>query len=181
MRAICEGVIMLLITSAAMAQEAPSVDLFGGYSYLHLNTLGLDKGNLNGWNSVATVNAREWLGVSVDVSGHYGSDVFPGNTLRTFSYLAGPQLTYRGGRASAFGRVLFGMAQHHKADSSPGATFAETQTAFEFAAGAGGDLRIDRRLAIRLLQIDYLRSQTFGSTQNNLRISAGLVFRVRES
>ena len=46
------------------------------------------------------------------------------------------------------------------------------------ALGAGVDVRVKPRIAVRVIQTDYLLSRLAGNTQNNLRLSTGLVFRL---
>jgi hypothetical protein len=55
------------------------------------------------------------------------------------------------------------------------------QNASAMAAGGGLDIPFGRHLAIRALQAEYLltrfdRSDGSSATQNNLRVSAGIVF-----
>src|SRR5213596_2891209 len=69
------GVVFLcLLPLAAMAQDTPKAEVFGGYSYLRVNELsGLGIGlNLNGWNGSVTGNVNDWFGVKADFSGQYG-------------------------------------------------------------------------------------------------------------
>ena len=51
-----------------------------------------------------------------------------------------------------------------------------TDTSFADAFGGGFDYRLFRPLAWRL-QGDYVQTRFFGETQNNVRISTGIVFR----
>jgi hypothetical protein len=50
------------------------------------------------------------------------------------------------------------------------------QTAFTAAFGGGVDVKATRFLWIRVIQADYLREHFSGDTQNNLRLSSGVVF-----
>ncbi len=100
MRHVCAFLLLLLSTSLAVAQqEYPRAEVFGGYSYLHIDTQGVTDSTLdtlcndifgagtcppgtfrvhtgfNGWNAAAQVNANRWLGVKADLSGHYGTPV----------------------------------------------------------------------------------------------------------
>jgi len=95
------------------------------------------------------------------------------------TYLFGPRFTYRGHRRiSPFGQVLFGGA---RAGSGVFAT-SNSHTAFATAFGAGVDWNVRDRFSIRPLQFDYLLTHlpeiTNGNnqTQNNLRVSTGIVF-----
>jgi hypothetical protein len=54
--------------------------------------------------------------------------------------------------------------------------FAGTDNSWAAAIGGGADYTITPRFGWRL-QADYVRTQFFGNTQNNVRASTGLVFR----
>jgi hypothetical protein len=59
----------------AATQDAPKLELFGGYSYYRLpkeSDSGLTAANLNGWNASVKVNVRRRIGVIVDFGGNYG-------------------------------------------------------------------------------------------------------------
>jgi hypothetical protein len=43
--------------------------------------------------------------------------------------------------------------------------------------GGGVDVAVHRNLAVRLIQADYFLTRFGGASQNNARISTGLVFR----
>jgi len=45
------------------------------------------------------------------------------------------------------------------------------------ALGGGVDLRLSRSVAFRMIQADYLLTRFGGITQNNARITTGLVYR----
>jgi hypothetical protein len=53
-----------------------------------------------------------------------------------------------------------------------------TENAFAMTLGTGVDVRVTPRFAVRVIQTDYLLSRLAGATQNNLRLSTGLVFRL---
>jgi len=95
------------------------------------------------------------------------------------TYLFGPRVTYRGSRRiSPFAHVLFGTA---RTGSGVFAT-SNSHTSFATAFGAGVDWNVRDRFSIRPLQFDYLLTHfpevTNGNnqTQNNLRVSTGIVF-----
>src|SRR6266567_4152971 len=85
MRRIYALIILLLCTAAIMAaQETPKFELFGGYSFAHVNT-GANLGrhsNLNGWNSSLAYNFNKWVGIVLDGSGTYRSgQLSPATTI----------------------------------------------------------------------------------------------------
>jgi len=149
----------------------------------------------NGWTGSVTVNATRWLGVVADISG-LNTDITKttGGTpitigMREHSYLCGPRYFGRYARWTVFAHVLFGESHAFVSVGYPEVLvpigFVETK--FAMAAGMGVDLRVYSRqrhlegagqeFAIRLGQADWFRTTFAGSHQDNIRISAGLVFR----
>ena len=59
MRKIYALIILLLCTATIMtAQETPKIELFGGYSFAHVN-LGEGRANVNGWNASVAYNLNK--------------------------------------------------------------------------------------------------------------------------
>ena len=172
--------------------------IFGGYSYLRNSSNGF-----GGWEGQGTFNFNRYLGVTADVS---GTSVTPfgfsalgfsaGTYQRLNNYLFGPTITANLGRSAVFVHALFGEAH-----SSLGAgvsvpiiggisTGLTSANAFAMAFGGGIDIGLTRHLAIRAVQVDYLRTQfnatdalttglssSLGNRQNSFRYSSGIVFR----
>jgi hypothetical protein len=172
--------------------------IFGGYSYLRNASNGF-----SGWEGQGTFNFTRNLGVTADVS---GASLTPfsfsvlgasaGTSQRLNNYLFGPTVTANLGRSSVFAHALFGEAH-----SSLGAgvslpivggisTELTSANSFAMAFGGGVDIGLTRHLAIRAVQIDYLRTQfnaidalttglssSLGNRQNSFRYSTGIVFR----
>jgi hypothetical protein len=167
---------------SARAQELPKIDASVNYSYFRAMpaTSGSNSFSLNGGSATAAYNFRDWLSGVADFGGyHVGSynGVNVDNHLLT--YMFGPQITYRRyRRISPYAHVLVGGA---RAGSGVFAT-ANTHTAFASAFGVGVDWNVRDRFSIRPLQFDYLLTHlpevTNGNTQtqNNMRVSAGIVF-----
>jgi hypothetical protein len=58
-----------------MAQKAPKLEVFGGYSYLQLTeqpSIQLKSAGLNGWNASAKLNVMPRVGLLADFSSYYG-------------------------------------------------------------------------------------------------------------
>ena len=96
MRHVCTALLFCLSMATAFAQDTPRAEVFGGYSYLHIDTQGVTGSTLdalcnntfgtgtcpagtfqvhnafNGWNGSVQANVNRWLGVAADFSGHYG-------------------------------------------------------------------------------------------------------------
>lgn len=162
MKKLCV-IALLLCTCAApgLAQDS-KFDLFGGYSYVHSNPGSLPAADANGWEASLTYNWNRWLGLTADVDGHYCC----GQSMHDF--LFGPQIRL-GHKVSPYVHGLVGISH----GSSTGG-FSDNVLAYAF--GGGVDIQWADRLSVRLIQVDYLGTQYGGFTQNNVRVSAGLVF-----
>jgi len=156
------GVLFVALLPAAAQEE--KVEVFGGYSYMRLRG-GADV-NLNGWEASAQYKFRDWIGGVADFDGHYGSPSGIGTSVHSF--LFGPQVSLPS-KVSPFAHVLLGGA--HFSASGIG------DTSFSMAIGGGMDYEIKPRLSWRIIQGDYLLTRFFGDTQNNGRISTGIVYR----
>lgn len=158
------GLFFLISLSAHAQAITDKVELFGGYSYLHLDSS--PAGNLNGWELSGQYKVTNWLGGVADFSGDYGTVAGVNTHFHTF--LFGPQVSWPA-RVSPFAHVLFGGAHL----GVPGGS----DTAFASAIGGGIDTRIAHGLSWRIIQGDYLITRFGSTTQNNARISTGIVVR----
>jgi opacity protein-like surface antigen len=167
---------------SAWAQELPKIDAAVNYSYLRANpsTSGFNGFNLNGGSAAASYNFRDWLSGVADFGAyHVGTSNGVNVDANMQTYLFGPRVTYRGWRRiSPFGHVLFGVAH---AGSGVFAT-SDSHTAFATALGTGVDWNVADRFSIRPVQFDYMLTHLpevlngNNQTQNNFRVSAGIVF-----
>jgi opacity protein-like surface antigen len=100
MRHACVRVFHILVSVAflsliASGQEFPKTEMFGGYSYLHVDTQGVSGSSLaahctsiigspcplsfqvhpgfNGWYVGGQLNVNSWFGLKADFAGHYGN------------------------------------------------------------------------------------------------------------
>ncbi|MDQ3798205.1 MAG: porin family protein [Acidobacteriota bacterium] len=174
--AVC---LTLLICLPAFGQtnetEVPRAELFGGYSYAGSDT--------HGWNGSVAVNANKWFGIVGDFSGQYTNtrEANFREKIRTHSALVGPQFSIRKNkRVTPFARALFGMAFIDTNATEAGQTFLFNDKSFSMAFGGGLDVRVNKNVAIRAFQADYVRTKFFGETQNKGRISFGVVIRFGE-
>ena len=166
---------MLLCSGIAAAQENPRLEVFGGYSYVHVSISGASPSvtaNLNGGSASGSFNLNNWLGVVADFGGyHSSSGVVNGNV---YSYMFGPKISMRRGRITPFAHALFGGAH---ATSGGGAA---SQNAFATALGGGLDWNATEHLGVRVVQAEYFLTKfndTLNNRQNNVRVSGGVVFR----
>lgn len=169
------------ITAVVSAQDTPKLDVFVGYSYLRDNpsTSGLSGFNLHGGSASVAYNANHWLSAVADFGGYHANNILGTGIDGTLStYLFGPRFSYRRyERVTPFAQTLFGVA--HASGSGFGAT--STSNAFAASFGGGVDVKLFHRLSWRPAQVEYLLTRfpeatTSRETQNNLRVSTGVVF-----
>jgi outer membrane immunogenic protein len=168
--------------AAAHAQDVPKVDIFAGYSYVRDNpsTSGVNSFSLNGGSASIAYNVKSWLSGVADFGAYHNGNILGTGTDGTLStYLFGPRVSYRHfGRVTPFGEVLFGVAHAGASITGTGGS----DNAFAMSLGGGVDYKLTDRFAIRPIKVDYLMTRfseagTGNQTQNNLRVSTGIVFR----
>jgi len=139
--------------------------------------------SLNGWEFSGTYRFRRWLGATADFSGRSAAAVRPSNAHQ-YTYLFGPEVSLPG-RVSPFAHLLLGAAHESVsavANPTPDGTgFAftipgRTGSSFSTALGGGIDLKLTKHFWLRPVQVDYLLTRFGSTTQNQPRISTGLVF-----
>ena len=175
-----ERLILLAFLMGAMvlsthAQETPKVELFGGYAYAGSGSHGFD--------SSVVANINSWFGLGGSVSGQYSRFDEDGISERitTNAFLVGPKFSIRTHkRFTPFAQAMFGLARIHTETNEFGPIVAFNDRSFAMAIGGGLDVTVNRLVAIRAIQIDYLRTHFFDETQNKGRIAFGIVLRFGE-
>ena len=169
--AVVAASVIVIGSSSAAGQQVSRWDVFGGYSYMRFQSAPLGfagNSNLTGFNGAVAYNLTDSFSVTVDGSGLYG------NKITAYNYMFGPQYSYRWERSRAFAQFLFGKAQNTVNVGQPVLSGVES-VGRTFGGGAGYDWDLDSRFTLRAVQVDYLRSTTFGLNQGNIRVSAGLI------
>src|SRR6476619_643423 len=169
------ALILFLLPSAALAQIPTRGNVFFGYSYGSADFSSAGRTNLNGWNGSLEGKVLPWVGLVADFSGLYGSqnvsNVAPFNVdTRMSTVVLGPRVSVEVGKFTPFAHALFGASHRH--DSASG--FSESDTSFASALGGGVDYRLIHGIGLRM-QADMLQTRFFSSTQNNFRLSTGIV------
>ena len=218
--------LLLISASPAWAQNYKKWEFFGGYSALNFDNLGGDtdnaavndilgeKNTLRGFELAIARNFHKYVGAKFDYSLHLREDNFSrpagSGTVDTTvqNFLGGIQIKNNledGPRFKPFGHALFGVA-HQKLDvDSPQLPavlgindFHVNETSFAMAFGGGIDIKLNDRIDIRAVQVDWniidrgdqqlgivlvptpfqTVGQPFvipGTRQDNLRLSVGIV------
>jgi opacity protein-like surface antigen len=182
-----------------MNRDAPRVELFLGYSYLHAMPASNENRMvwLNGGSTSIALNYNRYLGLVGDFGGFADSEVklnlgisssVVDSDGRAYTYLVGPRVSFRNHtRITPFAQVLFGGM--HASEvllsncSGVGCTPLPKENKFAMTAGGGLDIGISRHFAIRLVQAEYMMTsfENLGTgadaRQNDMRLSSGIVFR----
>lgn len=163
------------LTSCAAAQ-VPKGNIFFGYSYVTADLNVNDRSNLNGWEGSLEGKVLPFVGIVADFSGHYGSNNFPSSTQiihvngSEHNFMFGPRVSGSIGKFRPFAHALIGAG--HVSVTATGFTASDTSLAT--AIGGGLDYHLVPALAWRF-QGDYLQTRFFSNTQNNARLSTGIV------
>ena len=177
--------LLLIFASAASAQsdEYKRWEFFGGYSVLNFDNLGDDtdnavvndvlgeKNTLRGFNLAVTGNFHKYFGAKFDYSLHLREDNFSrpagSGTIDTTvqNFLGGIQVKNNmedAPRLKPFGHALFGVANQKIDLDSPQlpavfgiSDFHINETSFAMAFGGGLDIRLNNRIDIRAVQVDW--------------------------
>jgi len=183
--------VVLLLGSAAFAQDYAKVEVPMYYSYMRFNpeNSGIVSGfSLNGGGGGVNVYINHWLGITGEFSGYQSltrTFVFPasatspcpaGGTVKAsgdmFTYNVGPVLKYRAEHWEPFIETLFGGAHTNAYNSlfhnlcvNPGTcnfTNNPSNNAWDFVIGGGLDIPLTKNIAIRPAQFDFVLTR-FGN------------------
>jgi opacity protein-like surface antigen len=132
------------------------------------------------WN-LGHLSSALHLRLAADVGAEHTGNVNNagyGLTLSTFT--AGPRFNLPGNKVKPFAQALFGLAHGSGSEFPQGNSQESSANSFALDLGAGADIPVNKRLSVRILQLDYLRTALPNNStnwQNNLRIGAGLTLR----
>ena len=168
---------LLLLNCLAVAQIEPRAEVYGGYSYVNIDTNGLtsDRQSANGWEAALSVNINKWAAVEGDVAGYYKNDIFgSGVNGSDYTFAGGPRFNYR----PAFVHALFGGDRLCGSQSG----ISACQNSFAMALGGGAEFKVTPRWAVRG-SVDYLYTHHNGAQfglpdvhQDNIRVGGGIVY-----
>jgi outer membrane protein OmpA-like peptidoglycan-associated protein len=207
MRVLAMVGLVLMLGSAAFAQDSPKIEIPVDYSYMRFvpqNNNIVPSFSLNGGGGGLTYYFMRSVGIEAEFEG-YGSQTktftFPatstlcpaGCTINAqgnlFTYNVGPVFKYRASHFEPFVEALFGGAHSNVYanvfSACTGCTGSSpSNNAFDFIIGGGIDIPVNRTIAIRAGQFDYVLTR-FGNNftsgnnnQSNFRFQAGIVFRM---
>lgn len=174
---------LFVLVPLASAQDFPRAEVYGGYSYLNVDTNNItSRQSFNGWDASLSVNALKWIGGEGDFAGYYKKlnvATLPGIgsidlSTHGYAFLFGPKATYK----MVFVHALFGVDR--LSGSILGVSLG-SQNSFSGAVGGGIEVPFSKHFAVRgAADYAFTRHNIFGGsrvTQNNVRASAGIVYR----
>jgi len=170
-----------------------------------INAFFRDRENFNGFEAAGVYNLTRYIGIKGDFSAHYSSNRFaetiPGNptvdvTVKNknslYNFLGGVQVkdNAQSGRWKPFAHALVGAAHARSEFTELTCTVTGTatpcpvgftddtfsDTGFAAALGGGLDIRLNNKIQIRAIQVDWNPVRMGGFTNHNARIGAGIVF-----
>ena len=165
------------VTAHAQETTTPQGEIGANYSWLHVNSADDTFHRTgNGGSGYIEYNINSTVGLVADFGGY--ANTRSGVSATGLSYLFGPRFNWRHSRLTPYVQFLFGGAYAW----TPGGP-TSTQNGFATAAGGGLDYQVSHHLAIKPIQVEYVMTQFpnalgLGGHQNDLRYSAGVVFRL---
>ncbi len=159
----------LVLCPSAWAQ-VPKGNVFFGYSYDRMPVVTNDTFNSNGWDASLEGKVFPFVGLVVDIDGHYGSGTFSGigADVAAHNVLFGPRVSVQVERFRPFGEFLVGAGHISRSNG-----ISDSDTSFANAAGGGLDYRVAGPVSIRG-QLDWIETRFYGQTQNTVRFSTGI-------
>jgi opacity protein-like surface antigen len=180
------AILALGVMASAQESSTPVAEVGLSYSYTRVNPGGtLSSYNANGGYGYAEYNVNKVLGIVAELGANQVGDV-SGISLSntTFEYLFGPRFNWRHSRFTPYVQALVG-GERFSNGFNPAATDPRlfvSQNNFAAALGGGVDIAVTNHIAVKPIQLEWLTTQLSGPSnlnyvQNNLRYSAGVVFR----
>jgi hypothetical protein len=168
---------LLLAGNISQAQDQPKVDLFVGYATSSFRpNFETDRKLLYGWNGNVAASLIGGLMITADVSGQYGS--LNGHNMRLHTVMFGPRFAFHGKRWSFYSQSLYGVATISGGNSVLTPLIGvPSDSGFASVPGGGGvEIKINERLAYRLIQFDLLYTKLGNDYQMMPRFATGLAF-----
>lgn len=178
--------------SAQITDENPKNEFFVGYSYhsADINSLTINprRTGQNGANFAYTRNINKNIGITGDISAHFSrrTQTLNGGEFKSkrdqYYLLAGVRFKAPNkSRVTPFAHALAGGSffRGFTSNLTPAGNFYTFDDATSFAAVLGGglDVRVNKRIAVRVVQADYAPTFFGSGRQDNIRLSFGVVFR----
>jgi outer membrane immunogenic protein len=176
--------VFLCASPAGLGAQSSRFAFGGDYDYVHTNAPpgGCGCFSMNGGDGWVGVHLAHHLSAVFQAAGESASNINgTSSNLTLISYLAGPRFTLlESRRIRPFAQALFGGAYASGLLTPAPSGASGSANVFALSAGGGVDVGISSHIAIRAVDVDYFYTQfnnDVNQHQNNLRVSAGIVFR----
>jgi hypothetical protein len=182
---------VLLVAVFATFSFAQSTDdykkgeVFVGYSPIVVDLESEPGGEtFQGVNVSGVYNVSKYVGIKGDFSTHYKSLTERQGTATiklnasVQNFLGGVQIKNNSneGRFKPFAHALVGVGRVKASARALGTSIDDSRNGFAAAFGGGFDVRVNKRISIRVIQVDYNPIRIEGETTNNIRLGFGIVF-----
>jgi opacity protein-like surface antigen len=171
-------VMLFALMGVSQVHAQNKVDVYVGAQVVRVNPdIKVPKFTFNsstdsfGANGSVTVFVAPAVGVTGELAGTTsdGSSVITG--------LGGLTLqANRKGTFQPFVRGLVGVARERANNQQLSNILDRSDLGLAYTVGAGVDVAVSKRVAVRVVQVDYLHAQVLGDVQNNIRVGAGIRF-----
>jgi hypothetical protein len=197
-RSICGGVFLvaayILAGAAASAQQTRrpvSGDLALTYAMERAQSVpGQCCFWMQGGSADAAATFWKGLGVAAGLTGDHTSNYLSGMDVNKIAYLTGPRYTYTAWASDAgtaersrsiqvFGQALFGGVHGFNGMYPSGSGTTSSASSFAIQIGGGFNLFLTRKLGVRLLEMDYVRTtlpNSAANAQDDLRLAFGVAY-----
>jgi opacity protein-like surface antigen len=188
----------LLFSFAAAAEEnGTKMETFLGYTFTRANSASkIPSFSMNGGSGQFVYNFNDWFGGVADLGAVHNGNIHGINLDSTLAnFLLGPRVAVRKwSRVTPYFQTLFGGVYATTSTAVPALALVtdipvganlraiRQQTSFGMTAGGGLDIKINKHVSFRPVQLEYFLTrlhnyrQASDNSQNNLRYSAGFNF-----
>jgi len=202
----------VLVSASAISAQRVEMYGDYSYIQFNPTINGLTSRAFNGGGGGVQFNMGKFFGLKADFQGYASTDwtlkvsapigvtingstrIIPAGTYITsgsmFTYMFGPVVKVPAKKVSIFGELLFGQSNTNgyanltDAIVAGGGTIYKgtTQHPFTMAFGGGFDVNLNKKVALRLGELDYLITRyhnplTGDNNQNNFRYVGGIIFK----
>jgi hypothetical protein len=200
---LCVALLTCVTAISQKTDDYKKAEVFIGYSNGQveddIETSGFltDHTSFNGFNASAVVNLNRYWGLKADVSGTYRDQTLnfnaPGGSISfdadrsLYNFLGGVQIKNNTSDKvfMPFAHILVGAGRVRAKITNVSCPVgidcsfiagSGSDTGLAGAFGGGIDFRLNNKVQIRAIQVDYNPVRIDGLTLNNFRIGAGIVF-----
>lgn len=163
-------------------------DIYAGFSHGRVDFGGGDYEGFNGAEGAITRNISRYVGLKGDYAFHFKSFDTSGFDIdaQTHTLVGGVQFkdNAKDTKVKPFAHFMAGIANARVqfgpvvCITSPcPSVINESETGFAGVIGGGLDVRLSKRVDLRVVQFDYNPTRLDGETQHNFRVGFGIVFR----